>query len=122
MVQDYRIEGSIVFFGVEDLEQTDSFYRQHLGLTLDRDQQVCRIYSVPGGGRLGFCSHLPVFQDKKGAIITLLTDDVDAFYRQLKERGLSLAGEPERNEKFNIYHFFLEDPDGYLVEIQTFLD
>jgi len=121
-MQDYKIEGSIVFFGVEDLEQTDKFYRQHLGLILDRDQGLCRIYAVPGGGKLGFCSHIPVFDEKKGAIITLLTDNVDALYQDLKGKGVALAGEPEKNDKFNIYHFFLTDPDGYLVEIQSFLD
>ena len=29
---------------------------------------------------------------------------------------------PTYNPTYHIYHLFVRDPDGYLVEIQTFLD
>lgn len=113
--------GSILFFGVEDLEAAADFYGGTLGLELDRDQGLCRIYAVPGGGMIGFCSHQPVSHKGKSPIITLLTDDVDGWYRRLQEKGLKIEHEPRVNPKFNIYHFFLEDPHGYTVEIQKFL-
>jgi catechol 2,3-dioxygenase-like lactoylglutathione lyase family enzyme len=54
--------------------------------------------------------------------IALVSQDVDGWYERLKAKGLSLEAPPKKNEKFNIYHFFLRDPDGYLLEIQQFLD
>jgi len=60
-----NLEGSIVFFGVKNLEETDSFYRDKLGLELYKDQGLCRIYRVPGGGMLGFCTHQDVISREK---------------------------------------------------------
>lgn len=115
-------EGTVVFFGAGDLERTDRFYRQTLGLELFKDQGLCRIYRVPGGGMVGFCSHQEVVAGDKSPIITLLTADVDGCHDKLRLEGLEPEGKPRANPRFNIYHFFLRDPDGYCVEIQRFLD
>lgn len=114
--------GSIVFFGVSDLEAVDAFYRDLLGLPLYKDQGLCRIYRVPGGGKLGFCNHVPITAGSKSPIITLLTEDVDALYETLCARYSADIDRPAVNEKFRIYHFFTTDPHGYTVEIQKFLD
>lgn len=29
---------------------------------------------------------------------------------------------PQQNDKYRIYHFFAEDPEGRTIEFQTFLD
>lgn len=113
---------NICFFGTEDLQKTHDFYSLQLGLTLERDQGICHIYRVPGGGGLGFCSHMPVVQREKSPIITLITDDVDAVYLDLLKEGLEPLHAPQENPKFLIYHFFVRDPNGYLVEVQKFLD
>ncbi len=115
-------EGSIVFVGITDMDKTDSFYREKLGLELYKDQGLCRIYKVPGGGMLGFCTHQEVVSRDKSPIITLLTPDVDACYKALRKMGIKVDEEPKSNPRFKIYHFFLQDPDGYTVEIQRFLD
>jgi hypothetical protein len=31
-------------------------------------------------------------------------------------------GPPERSDQFGVYCFFARDPNGYLLEFQTFLD
>ncbi len=115
-------QGSVVFFGAADLEEVHGFYHGCLELPLYKDQGLCRIYEVPGGGLLGFCSHLAVHHAEKSPIITLLTDDVDGMYERLQEHGYTPETKPKHYTKFNIYHFFLKDPNGYTVEIQTFLD
>jgi len=114
--------GSIAFFGVSDLTATDRFYREGLDLELYKDQGLCRIYRVPGGGMIGFCSHMAVTARDKSPILTFLAEDVDSWYAKLKEKGAEVGEEPKKNPHFNIYHFFLADPDGYTVEIQRFLD
>jgi predicted enzyme related to lactoylglutathione lyase len=114
--------GLIVFFGTEDINATHHFYVDVFGLTLHRDQGICRIYDVEGGGRLGFCQHIKVVKDEKSPIITLVTEDVDGVYKKLKEKGAVIKHPPKENNKFNIYHFFLQDPNGYTLEVQKFLD
>lgn len=114
--------GLIVFLGTQDLEKTDDFYAGLLGLELERDQGACRIYKVPGGGHLGFCTHIPVTKSQRCPIITLVADDIDEIYQRLDLAGLSMEHEPRENSRFKIYHFFVTDPNGYLVEVQRFLD
>jgi predicted enzyme related to lactoylglutathione lyase len=115
-----KVVNTIVFFGTRDLSITSSFYKGLIGLELFRDQGTCQIFSA-GGGMIGFCDHLQVIPREDTPIITLLTDEVDEFYKRLIKAGVECT-EPTVNEKFNIYHFFTRDPDGYRLEIQRFLD
>ena len=38
----------------------------------------------------------------------------------LQARGVQFDKPPELNPKYAIYHCFLRDPNGYLLEIQRF--
>jgi catechol 2,3-dioxygenase-like lactoylglutathione lyase family enzyme len=59
--------------------------------------------------------------DKESSVIfTLVTQYVDEWFEYLKERGVEFEKPPTLNEKYNIYHCFFRDPDGYLIEIQRF--
>lgn len=113
--------GLIVFLGTRDIEKSHRFYNELLELELYKDQGLCRIYNVPGGGKIGFCSHIEVLNSPKSPIITLLTDDVDSIYKRLMENDVPVFGLPSKNERFDIYHFFARDPDGYTIEVQRFL-
>lgn len=114
--------GLIVFLGCADIESTHAFHAGALGLALDRDQGLCRIYRVPGGGRIGFCTHLPVVRAERSPIITLVVEDVDAWHARLITAGVDCPDPPRDNPRFRIRHFFVRDPDGYCVEVQRFLD
>jgi len=65
---------------------------------------------------------MPVIHNNKSPIITLVTEDVDKVYNKLINKGLKIAESPKLNKKFNIYHFFFKDPNGYKIEIQRFLE
>lgn len=109
----------ITFFFTRDLETTARFYEDVIGLELARDQGDCRIYRV-GGGLVGFCQRDHVMDTPHGVIFTLVTDDVDAWYYKLVEKGVEFDNPPSLSPKYNIYHCFLHDPNGYLIEIQRF--
>jgi catechol 2,3-dioxygenase-like lactoylglutathione lyase family enzyme len=47
---------------------------------------------------------------------------VDGWYEHLSARGVAFEKPPQINPQYRIYHCFLRDPDGYLIEIQRFLD
>ncbi|AZR73374.1 glyoxalase [Anoxybacter fermentans] len=115
-------DGLIAFYGTNDLEKTDQFYRKILGLTLYKDLKTRRIYNVPGGGKLGFCSHMPVVKENKNPIITLLAIHVNEMYNRLLKAGITIPEPPKEDRGFKIHHFFIKDPNGYTVEICRFLE
>jgi len=112
----------ITFLGTNDLKKTSNFYQNILGLTLYKDQKICLIFHINKQSKIGFCKHIPVIHDDKSPIITLVTEEVDEVYNKLINKGLKIAESPKLNKKFNIYHFFFKDPNGYTIEIQRFLE
>ena len=112
----------VTFLYTPDLESTAHFYEETLGLSLVLDQGSCRIYRVAGEAFLGFCQRVEAPTEPQGIILTLVSDEVDAWYDYLQGQGVAFEKPPQRNETYNIYHCFLRDPNGYLIEIQRFLD
>ena len=112
----------VTFIYVDDLERSSEFYADTLGLVLVLEQAHCRIYQVSASGFIGICRSGDRPTTPKGVILTLVRDDVDGFCRQLVARGVELEKGPASNERFAIYHAFLRDPDGYLIEVQRFDD
>jgi catechol 2,3-dioxygenase-like lactoylglutathione lyase family enzyme len=116
------IHQQITFIMVRDLEATADFYERLLGLSLAVDQGTCRIYRVVGDAYLGFCERPEEVDSTRNVILTLVTPEVDDWYEQLVGRGVHFEKPPAVNSTYNIYHCLTRDPDGYLVEIQRFLD
>ncbi len=116
-----HFDSQITFYYTDKLSRTAEWYEQVLGLELAIDQGVCRIYRVAGQGFLGFCERAVVGLNHDDIILTFITDEVDEWYERLRQFDAIVMGEPEVNEKFEIYHFFARDPNGYRIEIQKFL-
>jgi catechol 2,3-dioxygenase-like lactoylglutathione lyase family enzyme len=115
------IDAQITFVYTSDLAESARFYEETLGLPLVLDQDCCRIYGVAGSAFLGICSREEAPRPD-GVILTLVTSDVDGWYERLRSRGVVFEAPPAINPRFRIYHCFLRDPSGYLVEIQRFDD
>ena len=111
----------VTFCYTSRFKETIKFYEEVLGLPLILDQGRCRIYRVSQNGYLGFCKDTDP-PSAKGIIITLVTDDVDGWYDNLIAKGVGFEKSPRHNPNFRIYHCFLRDPNGYLIEIQRFED
>ena len=109
----------VVFLPTSDLARADRFYQEVLGLPLVLDQGVCRIYRTGPHAFVGVCEHLTT-NSAAGVIVTLVSDDVDGWYQRLVAAGVDFEKPPSRNERFGIYHVFLNDLDGNLLEIQHF--
>jgi catechol 2,3-dioxygenase-like lactoylglutathione lyase family enzyme len=116
------IDQQVTFLYTLDLKTTARFYEDIMGLTLVLDQGGCRIYRVSGDSFLGFCQREEAQREPKGIVFTFVTTAVDAWYEYLSEQGVVLDKPPVQNPTYNIYHFFLRDPNGYVLEIQQFLD
>ena len=111
----------VTFLHTTNLTETAVFYQMILGLKLVLDQGTCQIFQVNGEAFIGFCEH---FQgaNPDSVILTLVSDQVDAWHDYLIANNVPIEKSPTFNETFNIYHIFLRDPNGYLIEIQKFLD
>jgi catechol 2,3-dioxygenase-like lactoylglutathione lyase family enzyme len=116
------IDQQVTFLYTRDLEKTSHFYEEVLGLELVLDQGSCRIYRTSADSFLGFCQREEAPQEPQGIIFTLVTAAVDEWYAYLTARGITFEKPPELNPTYQIYHCFLRDPNGYLLEIQQFLD
>ncbi len=116
------IDQQVTFLYTRDLAATARFYEEVMGLPLVLDQGSCRIYRVSGDGFLGFCQRQTAPEQPQGIIFTFATREVDAWHRHLTARGIAFEKPPALNPDYNIYHCFLRDPNGYLLEIQQFLD
>lgn len=116
------IDQQITFLSVFDLEESHRFYNDILGFKIILDQGACRIYRVCGDSYLGVCEKGRDEINTECIIYTFVTEDVESWYKFLLEKGVNIVKAPELNSKYNIYHFFFRDPDGYLLEVQKFLD
>lgn len=118
------IEGIITFLYYKDLPAVARFYEEVIGLEIAIDQGFARIYKVAGQGYLGIVDETRGYHRAnpiKPVEITLLVNDVDAWYRKLGEMGIVTLTEPRTLEDMGLRMFLLQDPEGYVIEIQKFL-
>ena len=116
------IHQQITFLYTKDLERSKKFYEEILGLQLALDQGACLIFRCCQNAFIGICENPEVSTNPTGIILTLVTPEVNAWYQALRDKGIPIEKPPTYNPKYNIEHFFTRDPDGYLIEIQKFLD
>jgi catechol 2,3-dioxygenase-like lactoylglutathione lyase family enzyme len=120
------IEQQITFLYTQDLSTTSRFYEGLLGLQLKLDQGSCKIYTITQTSFLGFCqratANLVNSVNSTSVILTLVTHEVDEWFSLLQSQDVNIEKHPAVNPEYNIYHFFFRDPNGYLIEIQEFLD
>ncbi|MCS6891223.1 MAG: VOC family protein, partial [Rhodovarius sp.] len=55
-----------------------------------------------------------------GVVFTFVAQDVDGWYRFLREKGVAIPHPPQFSAEYRVYHFFFRDPAGNTLEIQRF--
>ena len=111
----------ITFLKTKDLSKTTAFYTKIMGFELALDQGKCRIFRICPGCYIGFC----LTEGSTGSdevILTIEIEDVDGYCRDLEKKKVKIEVYPRTNADYNIYQMFLRDPNGYLLEVQRFLD
>jgi catechol 2,3-dioxygenase-like lactoylglutathione lyase family enzyme len=113
----------ITFLYTTDIQKVIPFYEDVLGLPLALDQGGCRIYRIGEThiAYLGLCERATP-RTPDGVIFTFVTPDVDAWYERITSKGITCEYAPRITEEYGIYHFFVRDPNGYLLEFQRFVD
>jgi len=118
-------QSQITLLYFRNIEKAYHFYEEVLGLKLKIDQGYGRIYEVSGNAFLGVMDEKRGFLQSgygKSILISLITDEVDQWYQTLQRRGVKLLSKPLTKEDIGIRSFLFEDPEGYILEIQKFLD
>jgi catechol 2,3-dioxygenase-like lactoylglutathione lyase family enzyme len=116
-----QINKQITFLPTKDLQSTTHFYIDIINLQLILDQGDCVIFRTCENAYIGFCEREYSNLDGK-IILTFIVEDVDEVYKNMISHVDIVMSPPTINQKYQIYHFFVTDPNGYLVEIQKFLN
>ena len=114
-------KSGITFLKTKDLSTTNEFYTQIMNFELVLDQGKCRIYKICPNCYLGFC----LTDGETGSeevILTFEIEDVDGFCAYLESKDTEIELRPRLNQYYNIYQMFIRDPNGYLLEVQRFMD
>lgn len=93
------------------------FYVNELGMHVWLEQPDCVILNH-GNLLLGFCDRDSAEVEGMITLFYPTKNDVDAMYDLLKHISTT---EPSENERYQIYQFFAEDPEGRALEFQAFL-
>jgi predicted enzyme related to lactoylglutathione lyase len=118
-------QAQITFLYYRKLEPAAAFYEQMLGLERVVDQGWARIYRASGNAYVGIVAgekgyHMP--QPRNAVLVSLVVDDVSLWYHALQAGGAKLLSELQHKEDIGLHCFFVEDPGGYTLEVQQFLD
>ncbi len=117
-----RIDQSIVFTYTDDLETGSRFFREVMELELVVDQGPCHIYRLTDESYLGLCNLPDRPSAQAGVTITIVSSDVDGWFRFLTAKGVEYVKEPSHSPRFNVYSSLFISPHGYRIEIQSFDD
>jgi lactoylglutathione lyase len=118
--QTRTISGQVVFLYYSDLEEAAHFYESIMGFRETFSLDWVKIYESNHGASVGIVDEKKGFLKEakdKPVMLSWVTDDVDGWYRYLKERGVTIQTEPEDTEETGIRSFIFSDPGGYTLEL-----
>jgi predicted enzyme related to lactoylglutathione lyase len=119
------VKSQITFLYYRNLDPIAAFYENIMRFKLVEDQGWAKIYCVSGNAYLGIVDAqrgFHSFQEKNAVLVTLVVDDVPRWYEYLKSKGVKILTELQESEEIQIRCFFCEDPGGYSIEVQQFLN
>lgn len=140
MAKEFAVKSSFGQYciNVSDLEASVRFYTEALGFELHSRTQIpnCNealIWCRGKGGSLQLAQHL----DETGSIdqsaqgikrvgalwkLYVNTDDCKGLYEKAIAAGAKSVTEPTHLEQWNVWIAFVEDPDGYQIELVEGMD
>ena len=92
-----------------------------MGFKMEVDQGWSKIYKIREGAYVGLVDGAHGYHKAsniKPVILCLNVTDADAWYKKLKENGLTIENLPQESERLKIKVFMFKDIEGYTIEIQ----
>jgi predicted enzyme related to lactoylglutathione lyase len=119
MAEERSITEQVVFLYYADLEEAAHFYESVMGFKKTYSLDWVKIYETNQGASIGIVDETKGFLKEakdKPVMLSWVTDDVDVWYRYLKEKGVTIKTEPSDNQETGIRAFIFSDPGGYTLE------
>lgn len=119
-VEHPSIAAGVPFFYYNDLKQAADWYENKIGLKKLTDEDWVVIFALTDTSYLGLVnatggSLRPT--DNKGAVLSIETADLEAWYDKLKDvEGINMIHGIEVGAKGMIEEFRMHDPGGYIIE------
>ena len=118
------IKSQITFLYYKDLAEPQRFYGEIMGFELVEDQGWAKIYRIGGNAFVGLVDESRgsrKVKEDSAVLLTLVVDDVPGWYEYLKEQGVKIVRELGQSDEIQVQYCFIEDPGGYMIEIERFL-
>lgn len=119
------MDETITFFYYKDLAAAEVFYSNLLGLEKTMDEDWVKIFRVTTTSSVGLVLDGKGFHavaEDKPAMFSIVTDDVDGWYRLLVGSNVVVrtelrpADQKAAPDRAPVRGFVVEDPGGYTVE------
>ena len=122
-----RISGQVTFLYYGDLAAPRKFYGQTLGLVPYLENDWVTLYRTASGATVGLVkapnSRTSAATKRSVVMVSLVTDDVEAWYRKLRrDGGVRIVKPLYDHPAVPIRAFEIEDPAGYPIEFFQWLD
>ncbi|MEM7119385.1 MAG: VOC family protein [Chloroflexota bacterium] len=121
---DRTIKSQITFLYYKDLAEPQRFYGEIMGFELVEDQGWAKIYRIGGNAFVGLVDEAKgsrKVKEDSAVLLTLVVDDVPGWYEYLKSQGVKIVRELGQSDEIQVQYCFIEDPGGYMIEIERFL-
>ena len=120
------IDSQIVMLYYDDITEAANFYGNTLGLQKTMNEDWVKIYQLTDSSSVGVVKAGPgayhVTQEKNAVMLSIVTSDVDGWYRHLKAAGQVKFLKDIHESDVPIRSFLVEDPGGYTIEFFQWRD
>ncbi len=120
------VQSQITCLYYRDLEPIARFYEDVMGFELVQEMVGwSKIYRIQPGAYLGLIDEkrgVYKAQEHNAVLLVLSVADAAAWYKYLKHKGVELRSELQEPSDIYVRRFFLNDPGGYGIEIEQFLN
>lgn len=114
---------------VSDIERSERFYTEIIGLKVQSRTEIDDVHEIvlaadDGGGRLQLAERYnggkPIDHGFALWKIYMNVDDCVASHRRAVDAGYTSTMEPARLDRWPVIVGFINDPDGYSIELVQF--
>lgn len=122
-LEDFGIQSLEVKWFYRDLAKAKDFYQTVLGLELVEETENTAKFQIAGDSFLtlhSLASSGYTGTESKSVALALLTDQLEAWYAHLQEQKVTIKYPLKQNPGGPHDGFVAVDPEGYLLEFETF--
>jgi len=122
-MHDFGIQATNLFLYYKDLDAATKFYTETLGLELLSDYTMAKILRITSDSYLilvDATKGMHTAQEPKTVALALLTNQLKEWYDHLKSKGVKIKYDYKPKEGGAHDGFVAIDPEGYLLEFETF--